>query len=118
MSDILGCDIPRPDLTPYAGSYNALRPYPRSRYLANHVVLSTTDHLSTLYSSQLAPIVWARSTGLEIINELDSVKAAIMGGAGAGGGVGPSIDGLVKGVGMLGGLGKMLMAQAASALRR
>lgn len=64
------------------GSYNSLRTYPRSRYIANHAVLSTTDHLSTLYSSQSPLIVWARSTGLEIINELDSVKSAIMGGAG------------------------------------
>ncbi|KAI5476153.1 ubiquinone biosynthesis monooxygenase COQ6 [Pseudohyphozyma bogoriensis] len=65
------------------GSYLNLKPYPRARYLPNHLLLSTTDHLSSLYASQSPPLVWARSTGLEIINELDGIKNLIMGGAGA-----------------------------------
>ncbi|SCV70529.1 BQ2448_1923 [Microbotryum intermedium] len=65
------------------GSYNSLKSYPRARYIPNHALLSACDHLASLYGSQLSPVVWARSTGLEIINELDSVKALLMGGAGA-----------------------------------
>ncbi|KAK4047356.1 putative ubiquinone biosynthesis monooxygenase [Microbotryomycetes sp. JL221] len=64
------------------GSYNALRSYPRSRYIANHTILSTCDHLNSLYSTTLKPIVWARSTGLEILNEFDSLKNLIIGQAG------------------------------------
>ncbi|GAA5980291.1 hypothetical protein JCM21900_003248, partial [Sporobolomyces salmonicolor] len=64
-------------------SYISLLPYPRSRYLANHALLSTCDHLAKLYSSQASPLVWLRSTGLEAINELESVKRLLMGGAGA-----------------------------------
>ncbi|KAL8279298.1 hypothetical protein RQP46_008335 [Phenoliferia psychrophenolica] len=64
------------------GSYNSLRSYPRSRYFKNHLILSGCDHLSALYGSRSPPIVWARSTGLEIVNELESVKNLIMGGVG------------------------------------
>ncbi|KAM0751582.1 ubiquinone biosynthesis hydrox [Meredithblackwellia eburnea MCA 4105] len=64
------------------GSYNSLRPYARARYLPNHLILSGCDHLSSLYGTTSSPIVWARSNGLEIINELDSVKNFIMGGVG------------------------------------
>ncbi|KAM0786663.1 hypothetical protein ACM66B_002112 [Microbotryomycetes sp. NB124-2] len=75
------------------GSYNALRTYPRSRYILNHAILSTCDHLASLYSSTSRPVVWARSTGLEIVNELDSLKRVLMGGAGAGIGVKYTKDG-------------------------
>ena len=46
-------------------------------------MLSATDKLHKLYSTTWEPLVWARSIGLEVINELDVVKAAIMGQAGS-----------------------------------
>jgi ubiquinone biosynthesis monooxygenase Coq6 len=45
--------------------------------------MSAVDKLHKLYSSTLGPVVWARSVGLEVLNEFDSVKAAIMMNAGA-----------------------------------
>lgn len=64
------------------GSYVSLLPYPRDRYTKNHALLSTCDHLASLYGTQFGPVVWARSTGLEIVNELPAVKNLLMGGAG------------------------------------
>ncbi|KAH0836354.1 hypothetical protein J3R83DRAFT_7907 [Lanmaoa asiatica] len=64
----------------------ALLPYASERYSANHIVMSAADKLHKLYSSTLEPIVWARSVGLEVVNELDSVKAALMMVTGGGGG--------------------------------
>ena len=46
-------------------------------------MLSATDKLHKLYSSTLPPVVWARSVGVEVLNELDTVKAAVMMNAGA-----------------------------------
>lgn len=66
------------------GSYTALMPYARERYFENHKVMSAIDKLHKVYSSTSQPVVWARSVGLEVINELDSVKAALMINAGAG----------------------------------
>ncbi|KAH7914807.1 hypothetical protein BJ138DRAFT_1176989 [Hygrophoropsis aurantiaca] len=65
------------------GSYTALVPYARNRYFENHKVMAAVDKLHKLYSSTAAPVVWARSVGLEVLNELDSVKAALMLNAGA-----------------------------------
>lgn len=45
--------------------------------------MSAVDKLHKLYSSTLEPVVWARSVGLEVLNEFDTVKAAIMMDAGA-----------------------------------
>jgi ubiquinone biosynthesis monooxygenase Coq6 len=45
--------------------------------------MSATDKLHKLYATDIQPIVWARSVGVEVLNELDSVKAAIMMTAGA-----------------------------------
>lgn len=45
--------------------------------------MSAVDKLHKVYSSTAQPVVWARSVGLEVINELDSVKAALMMNAGA-----------------------------------
>lgn len=58
-------------------------PYGQERYLANHTMMSAIDKLHKLYSNEMEPIVWARSVGIEVLNELDSVKAAIMTIAGA-----------------------------------
>ncbi|KAG2356251.1 hypothetical protein BDR07DRAFT_1464130 [Suillus spraguei] len=65
------------------GSYTALMPYARERYVENHKVMSAVDKLHKVYSSTAQPVVWARSVGLEVVNELDSVKAALMMNAGA-----------------------------------
>ncbi|EAU90565.2 COQ6 monooxygenase [Coprinopsis cinerea okayama7 len=65
------------------GSYTALLPYAQQRYLENHVLMAANDKLHKIYSTELEPIVWARSVGLEVVNELDSLKAALMISAGA-----------------------------------
>lgn len=65
------------------GSHTALIPYARERYLANHILMAACDKLHKVYTTELEPIVWARSVGVEVLNELDSVKAVIMMTAGA-----------------------------------
>jgi ubiquinone biosynthesis monooxygenase Coq6 len=65
------------------GSYTALLPYMRSRYMQNQSLLLATDTLHKLYGTTAPPVVWARSTGLEVINELSTIKGALMGVAGA-----------------------------------
>ncbi|QRV74186.1 ubiquinone biosynthesis monooxygenase COQ6 [Ceratobasidium sp. AG-Ba] len=65
------------------GSYTALQPYMRARYMPNQSLLLATDGLHKLYGTTSSPIVWARSTGLEVINELGPLKGALMGVAGA-----------------------------------
>jgi len=46
--------------------------------------MAAVDKLHKIYTTDFEPVVWARSTGLEVVNELDSLKAAIMMTAGAG----------------------------------
>ncbi|PWN50226.1 FAD/NAD(P)-binding domain-containing protein [Violaceomyces palustris] len=93
------------------GSYNALMPYPRDRYLKNQIMLSAVDHLHWLYSSPVPwshgtkgrevtiqqegllrslmqeglarGTLWARSTGLEVVNEIGSLKSIMMKHAGS-----------------------------------
>ncbi|EJF64010.1 ubiquinone biosynthesis hydrox [Dichomitus squalens LYAD-421 SS1] len=65
------------------GSRTALLRYARERYFENHKIMSACDKLHKLYSSTSEPVVWARSVGVEVLNELDSVKAAIMLNAGS-----------------------------------
>ncbi|KIP02996.1 hypothetical protein PHLGIDRAFT_111423 [Phlebiopsis gigantea 11061_1 CR5-6] len=65
------------------GSYTSLLPYARGRYFENHKMLSACDKLHKLYSTTASPIVWARSVGLEVLNELDTIKAALMMSAGS-----------------------------------
>ncbi|KAI9437841.1 ubiquinone biosynthesis hydrox [Lactarius psammicola] len=64
------------------GSCTALAPYARERYFENHKMMSVVDRLHKLYASTAPPVVWARSTGLEVLNELDALKAGIVGAAG------------------------------------
>jgi ubiquinone biosynthesis monooxygenase Coq6 len=45
-------------------------------------MMSVLDKLHKLYASTAPPVVWARSTGLEVLNELDALKAGIIGAAG------------------------------------
>ncbi|KAJ7115878.1 ubiquinone biosynthesis hydrox [Mycena epipterygia] len=60
------------------GSRTALLPYARERYFENHKIMSVMDKLHKLYATSFEPVVWARSVGLEVVNEFDSVKAALM----------------------------------------
>lgn len=65
------------------GSRTALLPYARERYLENHTIMSACDKLHKLYAREEGAVVWARSVGLEVVNELDAMKKAIMLSAGA-----------------------------------
>ena len=95
------------------GSFTALKSYPRQRYWENQKMLSAVDHLHWLYAAPVpaalasrlgshssdstseSPLralaregiargaLWARSTGLEVINELGPIKKAFMRQAGA-----------------------------------
>ena len=78
---------------PSLGSRTALLPYTRSRWFENHKILTAVDKLHKLYSTTLPPVVWARSVGLEVINELDTIKAALMITAGGGSHAGGSARG-------------------------
>jgi hypothetical protein len=66
----------------WPGLHTALVLYARERYFENHKMMSAVDKLHKLYSSTAPPIVWARSTGVEVLNELDALKAGIIGAAG------------------------------------
>ncbi|KAI0642354.1 ubiquinone biosynthesis hydrox [Trametes meyenii] len=65
------------------GSRTALLPYSRERYFENHKIMAACDKLHKLYAATAEPVVWARSVGVEVLNELDSVKAAMMLSAGS-----------------------------------
>lgn len=65
------------------GSKLALNPYPRQRYLTNHTIMNVIDKLHKLYAMESKPIVWARSTGVDVLNQLPGIKGAMMGTAGA-----------------------------------
>jgi len=45
--------------------------------------MSFIDKLHKLYAIEFGPIVWARSTGVDILNEFPALKGAMMGTAGA-----------------------------------
>lgn len=60
------------------GSVLTLEPYATKRYLENHIIMGVVDKLHKLYSIESGPLVTLRSWGLEVVNELDRVKAAIM----------------------------------------
>lgn len=45
--------------------------------------MSACDKLHKIYSTSSGPLVQLRSVGLEVLNELDSIKAAIMMSAGS-----------------------------------
>lgn len=65
------------------GGYTNLLPYHQAQYAPNHGILSITDKLHKLYALENVPAVWARSVGLEVLNELGPVKGALMSAAGA-----------------------------------
>ena len=112
------------------GSRTALLPYARNRYFENHKLLSAVDKLHKLYGTTLPPVVWARSVGLEVVNELDALKAAIMVSAGSGTSVSARLNGgeawgaLARGIEVAGGavglaksLGKVVQDSALTGLR-
>jgi ubiquinone biosynthesis monooxygenase Coq6 len=45
-------------------------------------MMSAVDKLHKLYASTVPSVVWARSTGVEVLNELDTLKAGIISAAG------------------------------------
>jgi ubiquinone biosynthesis monooxygenase Coq6 len=45
-------------------------------------MMSAVDKLHKLYTSTVSPVVWARTTGVEVLNELDTLKAGIISAAG------------------------------------
>jgi ubiquinone biosynthesis monooxygenase Coq6 len=51
-------------------------------------MMSAVDKLHKLYASTVPPVVWARSTGVEVLNELDTFKAGIISAAGGRSGAG------------------------------
>lgn len=65
------------------GSRTSLLPYARARYFENHKMMSAVDKLHRVYTTEATPVVWARSVGVEVLNELDTIKAAMMLSAGA-----------------------------------
>lgn len=64
------------------GSLTALAPYAKTRYVKNHLTMAVVDKLHKLYSLDVPPIVWARSVGCEVLNEIPILKAAMMVNAG------------------------------------
>ena len=46
-------------------------------------MLSVCDKLHKVYSFTSEPVVWARSVGVEVLNELDTLKAALLLAAGS-----------------------------------
>lgn len=65
------------------GGITALAPYPRERYLPNHIMLAAVDKLNTIFGSRNPFLNWARGTGLEVINELGPLKNFFMANAGS-----------------------------------
>jgi len=95
-------------------------------------MMSAVDKLHKLYASTAAPVVWARSTGVEVLNELDALKAGIIGAAGGdsewsarGGGasflwgsVAGGVEALVGGTRMAGAVGSSLRSVAGGMLQQ
>ncbi|KAH3663730.1 hypothetical protein OGAPHI_005132 [Ogataea philodendri] len=56
------------------GTKMALEPYFSERYPANHVLLGVVDKLHKIYSTDAAPLVFARSFGVNVLNNVPFVK--------------------------------------------
>lgn len=61
------------------GTKIALEPYWAERAIPNHVMLGIVDKIHKIYSTDFAPIVWARSLGVNVLNSLPFVKDFIVG---------------------------------------
>lgn len=87
------------------GAHHSLTAYSRDRYVKNQAIMSGTDHLHWIYKygakkrkvegeevgvkelveEKLGDLwVWGRSTAVEVLNELEPVKKAMMQRAGSG----------------------------------
>lgn len=80
LCDVIGAAV---DKGMDIGTLTALADYPRSRWTANHNLMSAVDKLHKLYAREEAPVVWARSAGLELVNEIGPLKRFFMQQAGA-----------------------------------
>lgn len=56
------------------GSLLTLEPYVSKTWPFNHAVLGACDKLHKVFSTNLAPIVWARGMGMKVMNNLGPVK--------------------------------------------
>lgn len=56
----------------------SLEPYFSEQYLKNHVLLGVVDKLHKLYATTSAPVVAARSLGLDVVDKLGVFKRFIM----------------------------------------
>src|SRR5713226_9063014 len=92
-------------------------------------MMSAVDKLHKLYASTEPPVVWVRSTGVEVLNELDTLKVGIIRAAGgqssAGSAPGSSweivpsaAEGLVGGTWVVGAVGAGLKSVAGSILQQ
>ncbi|QPG77075.1 hypothetical protein FOA43_004473 [Brettanomyces nanus] len=61
------------------GTKFALEPYFSTRYPANHVMLGVVDKIHKIYSAKFPPLVWARSLGVNVLNNLPLLKDLIVG---------------------------------------
>lgn len=61
------------------GSPLALEPYWAERFPKNHLLLGVVDKLHKVYSTDAAPVVWARLVGLNAVNSLEGLKLFMMG---------------------------------------
>ena len=59
------------------GSSWCLESYDSDRWAKNNAVLGVCDKLQKLYSAQSGPVVWARSLGLDLVNNLGPLKGAL-----------------------------------------
>lgn len=64
------------------GSNWCLDGYNADRWAANNAVMGVCDKLNKLYRTDSAPVVFARSLGLNLVNSLGPLKGALMGAAG------------------------------------
>ncbi|SRR6266478_5966429 len=92
-------------------------------------MMSAVDKLHKLYASTAPPVVWARSTGVEVLNELDRLKAGIIlaaGGRSSAGSVPGSpwemvaggVEALVSGTRVVGAVGTGLKSVAGDILQQ
>lgn len=61
------------------GTKIALEPYWSERFTPNHVMLGIVDKIHKVYSTDFAPIVWARSAAVTVLNSLPFVKEYMVG---------------------------------------
>ncbi|CAG8775777.1 43348_t:CDS:2 [Gigaspora margarita] len=60
------------------GNIQLLKNYSSDRYLSNLIMLGAVDKLHKLFGNDFAPIVFMRSLGLQVINNLEPVKSEII----------------------------------------